>query len=169
MLDTFNKFKETSPFGWSLYIILHNCVNWNSETLILSLKNSNFSDIAYCQSGKTIRSIWKFDRPSCSSCRLCIALILDPATKTNYFQCNQIVFFTKSILKRFQRTFYEPPLLKLLSAHSRILIKSLVFFFKKWTILWLRCWTIYTFCFCFVIPVISNICPCIYRWLWTNE
>ena len=71
---------------------LQNCVNWNSKTLILSLKNNNYSDFAYCQGGKTICSIWKFDMPSCSSCRLCTALILDPATKTDCFLCKQIVF-----------------------------------------------------------------------------
>ena len=66
------------------------------ENFTLSLKNSNFSYIAYCQGGKTISSIQKFDRPSCSSCRLCTAWILDPATKTNNcFLCKQIVFLEK--------------------------------------------------------------------------
>ena len=40
-----------------VYIILQ--LSWNSKTLILSLKNSNFSDIVYCQGRKTISSIWK--------------------------------------------------------------------------------------------------------------
>ena len=95
MLDYFcytPSLKKMSPSRWSSLCYVQNCVNWNSKTLILSLKNSNFSDFAYCQGGKTISSIWRFDRPSRSSCRLCTALILDRATKTNCFPCKQIVF-----------------------------------------------------------------------------
>jgi len=36
------------------------------------------------------------------------------------------------------KNFYVPPLLKSLSPRGRILIKSLVFFIKRWMILWLR-------------------------------
>ena len=74
-------------------IILQNCLNWNSKTLILSLKNSNFSDNATARVGK---QLWRFDGPSCSSCRLCTALILDQATKTNCLLCKQIVFYESS-------------------------------------------------------------------------
>ena len=117
MLCSFNK--GTSTSGWSLYIILQVCVNRNSKTLILSLKNSNFSDIACCQGRKTISFIWRFDRPSCSSCKLCTALILDPATKTNCFLCNQIVF-RKGLKNRVPKDFLCACLSKALIAHDRI-------------------------------------------------
>ena len=39
------------------------------------------------------------------------------------------------------KNFYVPPLLKSLSVHVKISIKSLLLFFKKRTTLWLRCWT----------------------------
>ena len=109
-----------------MYITLQNCVDWDSKTLILSLKNNNFSDYDSCQGGKTISSIWRFDRPSCSSCRLCTALILDPATKNNCFYVNR-----KAFKNKIPKDFYVPPLLKSLSAHGRILIKSLVLLSKS--------------------------------------
>ena len=115
---------------------LQNCVNWDSKTLILSLKNWNFSDFADCQGEKTISSIWRFDGGSHSSCRPCTAFILDPATKSNCFLCKQIVvfFFRKGLKNRVPKDFYVPPLLESFVAHSRILMKSLVIFFKKWMI-----------------------------------
>ena len=92
LLYTVNK--ETNPSRWSLHIALQNCPNQDLTTSIFSLKNSNFIDFTCCQGVKTNRFIWRFDKPSFSSCRLNTALILDLATKKNdCFQC------------KFQKTF----------------------------------------------------------------
>ena len=100
------------------------------ENFVLSLKNSNY--IAYCQGGKAISSIQKFDKPSCSSCRLCTAWILDPATKSNNcFLCKQVVFFQKRSRNMEVPKTYMPPLLKSQSACGRILIKVWFFFSKS--------------------------------------
>jgi len=92
-----------------------------------------------------------------------------------------IVFYEQILFRKSfknQRTSYVPPHLKSLSTRGRILTKSLVLFFKKWTILWLRHWTneyvykgsikvyacvrvcVGTWCKLYLGKQMSNCCPC---------
>ena len=120
----FNNFGSTSSVkkwytsGWSLYIILQNCIHWRAKTsmklvvFLVSLFTTRVGKQYVCNG------------PICCSCRLCTALILDPAI----YPSNRIsIGFIDEVQKRgFQRIFYAPPLLKTLWTRATYLIKSLV-------------------------------------------